>query len=211
MSISTRRFNFIIVFVSGAEFSQSPVHTAAGISIRFPRITKIRDDKDWSTATDLPRLQQLMRTSQEKADMAIQQLMIKEGQLSVPKLVESPKETRVTRKRGALVATSFKEESPKKKLKPESNANISSLHENSSHSKCSASKFGSLRNIFKGDKIFVSTQIAEKEVLSRYVVAYGGEVVTDKEIADVIVLCKVIPDKLGRIVTKQWIVNKINQ
>ncbi|XP_063690820.1 DNA ligase 3-like [Bolinopsis microptera] len=197
--------------ITGAEFSQSTVHTAAGISIRFPRITKIRDDKDWSTATNLPRLQQLMRTSQDKADMAIQQLMIKEGKLSVPKLLESPKETRVTQKRGALVATSFKEESPKKKLKPGSNANISSLHENSSHSKCSSSKFGPLPNIFKGDKIFVSSKIAAKEVLSRYVVAYGGEAVTNKELADVIVLSKVIPDKLGRIVTKQWIVNKINQ
>lgn len=26
------------------------------MSIRFPRVTRIRDDKDWSTATDLSRL-----------------------------------------------------------------------------------------------------------------------------------------------------------
>ena len=42
--------------ITGAEFSKSDIHTADGISIRFPRVTKIRHDKDWKTATDLPRL-----------------------------------------------------------------------------------------------------------------------------------------------------------
>ena len=42
--------------VTGAEFTSSNAHTAGGISIRFPRVTRIRDDKDWSNATDLDRL-----------------------------------------------------------------------------------------------------------------------------------------------------------
>ena len=42
--------------ISGAEFSQSNVHTADGVSIRFPRVTRIRGDKDWETATNLSRL-----------------------------------------------------------------------------------------------------------------------------------------------------------
>lgn len=42
--------------ITGAEFSQSSTHTANGISIRFPRVTRIRNDKDWQTATDLDRL-----------------------------------------------------------------------------------------------------------------------------------------------------------
>ena len=42
--------------ISGAEFTKSTTHTAAGISIRFPRVTRIRDDKDWKTATNLDRL-----------------------------------------------------------------------------------------------------------------------------------------------------------
>lgn len=43
--------------ITGAEFSKSNVHTANGISIRFPRVTRIRDDKDWETATDVDHLQ----------------------------------------------------------------------------------------------------------------------------------------------------------
>lgn len=42
--------------IMGAEFSQSSSHTADGISIRFPRISKVRDDKNWENATDVPRL-----------------------------------------------------------------------------------------------------------------------------------------------------------
>uniref|UniRef100_A0A8D0XDC3 DNA ligase n=1 Tax=Sus scrofa TaxID=9823 RepID=A0A8D0XDC3_PIG len=42
--------------ITGAEFSRSEAHTADGISIRFPRCTRIRDDKDWKSATNLPQL-----------------------------------------------------------------------------------------------------------------------------------------------------------
>ena len=42
--------------ITGAEFSKSTAHTADGISVRFPRVTRIRDDKDWTNATDLDRL-----------------------------------------------------------------------------------------------------------------------------------------------------------
>lgn len=42
--------------ITGAEFSKSEMHTADGISIRFPRMTRIRDDKDWQSATNLHQL-----------------------------------------------------------------------------------------------------------------------------------------------------------
>lgn len=42
--------------LTGAEFSQSNKHTADGISIRFPRVTKVRADKSWKEATSLDRL-----------------------------------------------------------------------------------------------------------------------------------------------------------
>lgn len=47
--------------ITGAEFSKSEMHTADGISIRFPRMTRIRDDKDWKSATNLHQLKVCMR------------------------------------------------------------------------------------------------------------------------------------------------------
>ncbi|XP_026686456.1 DNA ligase 3-like [Diaphorina citri] len=57
--------------ISGAEFSQAEIHTADGISIRFPRVTKIRDDKDWKTATNLPELKVLFKKSKETSDFTL--------------------------------------------------------------------------------------------------------------------------------------------
>ena len=42
--------------ITGASFSESDTHTAAGISIRFPRVTRVRSDKTWSEATTLAQL-----------------------------------------------------------------------------------------------------------------------------------------------------------
>ena len=55
--------------ITGAEFSKAELHTAAGISIRFPRVTKFRDDKDWKSATNLKQLKDLFKTSKEPSDM----------------------------------------------------------------------------------------------------------------------------------------------
>ncbi len=49
--------------ISGAEFTESKYHTA--LSIRFPRVTRIRDDKDFSTHTNLKQLHQLAKASKE--------------------------------------------------------------------------------------------------------------------------------------------------
>ncbi|XP_060578412.1 DNA ligase 3-like, partial [Ruditapes philippinarum] len=57
--------------ISGAEFSKAEVHTADGISIRFPRVTKVRDDKSWKEATDLPRLKDLFKKSKDTSDIVI--------------------------------------------------------------------------------------------------------------------------------------------
>lgn len=55
--------------LTGAEFSKSDKHTADGISIRFPRITKMRDDKSWKEATSLQRLKHLFEVSKQKSDI----------------------------------------------------------------------------------------------------------------------------------------------
>ncbi|XP_072174612.1 DNA ligase 3-like, partial [Diadema setosum] len=56
--------------IIGAEFTQSETHTAGGISIRFPRVTRFREDKDFETATDLPRLKTLFKKSKESTDVS---------------------------------------------------------------------------------------------------------------------------------------------
>ena len=39
--------------ITGIEFTSFKTHTAAGMSIRFPWVTRIRSNKDCNTATDL--------------------------------------------------------------------------------------------------------------------------------------------------------------
>ncbi|XP_047462799.1 DNA ligase 3 isoform X3 [Mugil cephalus] len=57
--------------ITGAEFSKSEMHTADGISIRFPRMTRVRDDKDWKSATNLHQLKELFRISKENSDFKV--------------------------------------------------------------------------------------------------------------------------------------------
>ena len=55
--------------IIGAEFSESKSHSADGISIRFPRVTKIRSDKTWQEATNLDELKTLFRVSKQHTDV----------------------------------------------------------------------------------------------------------------------------------------------
>lgn len=57
--------------ITGAEFTCNQIHTADGISIRFPRVTKIRHDKDWSAATDLNELKELYEKSKDTSDFCL--------------------------------------------------------------------------------------------------------------------------------------------
>jgi len=55
--------------ITGAEFSKAELHTAGGISIRFPRVTKIRNDKTPENATTLQELKDLYAASKQSSDM----------------------------------------------------------------------------------------------------------------------------------------------
>ncbi|XP_045603915.2 DNA ligase 3 [Procambarus clarkii] len=54
--------------ITGAEFTRHQIHTADGISIRFPRVTRERKDKTWKEATNLAELQILYKNSRECLD-----------------------------------------------------------------------------------------------------------------------------------------------
>ncbi|XP_037027117.1 DNA ligase 3 [Bradysia coprophila] len=58
-------FKMPVFEITGAEFSKSDAHTADGISIRFPRITKQRSDKSASDATSLEELKHLFEASKD--------------------------------------------------------------------------------------------------------------------------------------------------
>lgn len=49
--------------ITGAEFTKAEAHTASGISIRFPRITRRRSDKTAKEANDLAHLEDLFDAS----------------------------------------------------------------------------------------------------------------------------------------------------
>ncbi|XP_037951017.1 DNA ligase 3 [Teleopsis dalmanni] len=55
--------------ITGAEFTKSEAHTAGGISIRFPRITKLRDDKSAKQANDLEYLEKLFEASKKDVNV----------------------------------------------------------------------------------------------------------------------------------------------
>ncbi|XP_033210020.1 DNA ligase 3 isoform X2 [Belonocnema kinseyi] len=57
--------------ITGAEFTNQGVHTADGISIRFPRVTRIRSDKNWETATTFNELRNLFKNSSESTDFSL--------------------------------------------------------------------------------------------------------------------------------------------
>ncbi|CAG5046293.1 unnamed protein product [Parnassius apollo] len=57
--------------ITGTELTKANLHTADGISVRFPRVTRIRDDKGWKTATNLEELKELYKTSKEKTDVSL--------------------------------------------------------------------------------------------------------------------------------------------
>ena len=74
--------------ITGAEFSKAEIHTADGISIRFPRVTRIRDDKDWKTSTNLSQLKQLFETSKQSTDIDLE-FENSDKELQAEKLLES--------------------------------------------------------------------------------------------------------------------------
>ncbi|XP_033245848.1 DNA ligase 3 [Drosophila miranda] len=55
--------------ITGAEFTKSEAHTAAGISIRFPRITRLRSDKTAKEANDLAHLEDLYDASKKNVNV----------------------------------------------------------------------------------------------------------------------------------------------
>jgi DNA ligase-3 len=88
--------------VSGFEFSESKRHTATDhegqpFSIRFPRVTRIRDDKTYKTATRLQELRALIKVSRDNP-------------ASLMKAVSPSKATKGAKSTSAMSSSSLKSE-----------------------------------------------------------------------------------------------------
>ncbi|XP_056297516.1 DNA ligase 3 [Pseudoliparis swirei] len=195
--------------ITGAEFSKSEMHTADGISIRFPRMTRIRDDKDWKTATNLSQLKELFRISKENCDFQVtagpsataHDKSSSGGDSggsspTPPTRRPPPKKTNITPKTKVVKseprspgseapsAKKVKSESVQRQVKSES-VQRQVKSESSNGQTKPTSKLLEPRNdptlldIFSGVKLFLPVSLQDVDKLRRYFVAYDGDVVPD--------------------------------
>lgn len=157
--------------IFGTEFSKSEVHTAAGISIRFPRILKMRDDKTSEEATSVQRLMVLFEKSKEYS--GIENLF---SQNSLKPKNKSQK---------AKTASREEDKSEEENLN-ESTTNGGGEDEPMERSSAQENSFTIktnqlLKDLFPGLSFCLSTdlEVPLKEKLKRYIIAYGGDIIED--------------------------------
>ncbi|XP_074466094.1 DNA ligase 3 isoform X1 [Sebastes fasciatus] len=212
--------------ITGAEFSKSEMHTADGISIRFPRMTRIRDDKDWKTATNLHQLKELFRISKENCDFKVtagpstSNDKGSSGENSggsspsssshgsaPPKKTNSSSSTPKAKAVKSQPRTPSSEAPSAKKVKKSE-----SVHSNGqSKTKPTAQlleprKDKTLLDIFSGVKLFLPVSVQDFDKLRRYVVAYDGDIVADYDVASAThTLAEPEEDSQAQRVSPSWI------
>lgn len=189
--------------ITGAEFSKSEMHTADGISIRFPRMTRIRDDKDWQTATNLHQLRELFRISKENCDFQVsagpsgvkdERGSSEDSPPPPPKASAAPKrKSNPSTPKAKAVKTeprtpdSEAGSAKKAKFTPVKKSEGAHTNGQSNHRSTaqllqpSADK--TLLDIFSGVKLFLPSSVQDFERLRRYFVAYDGDLVQDYDAA----------------------------
>ncbi|XP_058854332.1 DNA ligase 3 isoform X1 [Acipenser ruthenus] len=196
--------------ITGAEFSKAEAHTADGISIRFPRCTRIRDDKDWQSATNLPQLRELFRLSKETSDFEVtagpsKSSSGRESVGSTPpstSTASSSKLTAASSNSTPRVPPPVKIENPSagkavkrkqpaeekhtKKLKKsetlQSNGQ-SKVKAESSQPIAPTQEKQTLLDIFTGVKLYLPDSVQDFGKLRRYFVAYNGDLVPEYDAA----------------------------
>ncbi|XP_047462798.1 DNA ligase 3 isoform X2 [Mugil cephalus] len=212
--------------ITGAEFSKSEMHTADGISIRFPRMTRVRDDKDWKSATNLHQLKELFRISKENSDFKVTagpsasnddkgssggdsggNSPAPSSQRSAPAKKTSnstPPKPKVVK---SQPRTPGSEAPSAKKVKKSEN-----VHSNGqTKTKATAQKLEprndkTLLDIFSGVKLFLPGSVQDFDKLKRYFVAYDGDLVEDYDAASAThTLAEPEEDSEARRVSPSWI------
>ncbi|NXV50486.1 DNLI3 ligase, partial [Uria aalge] len=190
--------------ITGAEFSKAEAHTADGISIRFPRCTRIRDDKDWKTATNLQQLKELYQLSKEKADFSV--AAGEEDESTAGSSGENEGNSRSSTPHSTVKSPPSK--SPAKAQKPEGKVvlprerglRVCSLRlgkavagspqksEEKRGEKRKASEMEDngkkvLLDIFTGVKLYLSPSVKDFDKIRRYFIAYDGDLVPEFDTA----------------------------
>lgn len=165
--------------ITGAEFTKHEVHTADGISIRFPRVTKIRDDKHWESATTVDELKVLYEKSKETTDVSLL--------LNAPNnnLQESPSKKKKTDDESTKINTLFEAMNNKgqDKLKRKISNDKSPSPRKKNKGKIEVEKYfeNQLPNYFPNVKAILEPNIDKNCDLIRYLIAYGGVILTENE------------------------------
>ncbi|CAL8268355.1 unnamed protein product [Merluccius merluccius] len=219
--------------ITGAEFSKSEMHTADGISIRFPRMTRVRDDKDWKTATNLPQLKELFRISKENTDFEVTAGTSKSNDdkgssgsggnspssSSPPSSSSSsaagPAPPRKTSNNGVAKAKAVKAKprapaakgpSPKKVKLEGAHSNGDTKPKATSCVKSEPEKDKTLLDIFSGVKLFLPPAADDFDKLRRYFVAYDGDLVAEYDAASAThTLAEPDEDSKARKVSAAWV------
>ncbi|KFO75619.1 DNA ligase 3 [Cuculus canorus] len=212
--------------ITGAEFSKAEAHTADGISIRFPRCTRIRDDKDWKTATNLQQLKELYQLSKEKTDFSV--VTGEEEESTVGSSGENSGEnegnSRPSTPHNAIKSPPSK--SPAKAQKPEGKMGMNETFlfleskaviespkksEEKRGEKRKASEMDGnekkvLLDIFTGVKLYLSPSVKDFDKIRRYFIAYDGDLVSELDTASATHIIGDIDENPGaKRVSPNWI------
>ncbi|KAM9613644.1 DNA ligase 3 isoform 2-T2 [Morphnus guianensis] len=173
--------------ITGAEFSKAEAHTADGISIRFPRCTRIRDDKDWKTATNLQQLKELYQLSKEKADFSV--AAGEEDESTAGSSGENEGNSRSSTPHSTVKTPPSK--SPAKAQKPEESKAVIGSPEKAEEKRGEKRKASemddngkkTLLDIFTGVKLYLSPSVKDFDKIRRYFIAYDGDLVPEFDTA----------------------------
>ncbi|CAH1404442.1 unnamed protein product [Nezara viridula] len=195
--------------ITGAELTKNVVHTADGISVRFPRVTRIRSDKDWAQATSLAELKQIYVKSKETSDFSLSEgssgyipptsptkspkkrpasTTPSSSPIKIPKMMKNISPGTATSKKRPLEGTA---RTTSKILKiddkiSESKEMKEKVLKTWAEDKAAAQSYSlkcPLPDVFIGVRLFFPDTIPrdQKEFLERYFVAFGGELLNEEE------------------------------
>ncbi|KAL9826370.1 DNA ligase 3 isoform 1-T1 [Geothlypis trichas] len=197
--------------ITGAEFSKAEAHTADGISIRFPRCTRIRDDKDWQTATNLQQLKELYQLSKEKADFSV--TAGEEDESTAGSSGENDGNSRSSTPHSSIKSPPSK--SPAKAQKAEDSKGVIESPQKSEERRGEKRKASEMEDngkkqplldIFTGVKLYLARSVPDFARIRRYFIAFDGDLVEEFDTASATHVLGDIDDNPGaQRVTARWI------